>query len=98
MSYQKDDAFVVHMTKGDLANMMKMVVAEAFETFKSINPKTAEDTEIVHGLDGVAKHFGCSKNTAQEYKKTYPEAFTQVGRKIRCNLKVLEYLMKNKKQ
>ncbi|MBF1060403.1 MAG: DUF3853 family protein [Prevotellaceae bacterium] len=65
----------------DLQALIKNAVNEALEQHEQ--RKTAESSEKVFGLRGIANLFGCSIVTAHKYKNTFlAPAVRQIGRKI----------------
>lgn len=66
------------ISAADLQAIVKNAVNEALE-----QRKTAESSEKVFGLRGIANLFGCSIVTALKYKNTFlAPAVRQIGRKI----------------
>ena len=69
------------ISAADLQALVKNAVNEALEQHEQ--RKTAESSEKVFGLRGIANLFGCSIVTAHKYKNTFlAPAVRQIGRKI----------------
>lgn len=69
------------ISAADLQAIVKNAVNEALEQHEQ--RKTAESSEKVFGLRGIANLFGCSIVTAHKYKNTFlAPAVRQIGRKI----------------
>jgi len=81
----------------------QLTVAELIEVMKeALQPQTViqqPEKRFVHGLEGIAQIFGCSRTTASEIKKSglIDEAITQVGRTIVVDAELALQLAKSRK-
>lgn len=90
-----DNIRVADLTVGQLADLVRGIVAEAVNGQR----KEPEETVIredytrgryVYGIDGIAALLGVSKTTAQKIKSDglLRDAISQHGRKIVCDAKL----------
>ena len=58
------------------------------------------EKKLVHGLEGIARLFGCSRTTASAIKKSgvIDDAITQVGRTIVVDADLALRLVRDKKK
>jgi hypothetical protein len=70
---------------------------------EALRPQTViqqPEKRLVHGLEGIAQLFGCSRTTASEIKKSgvIDDAITQVGRTIVVDADLALQLAKKRKR
>lgn len=70
---------------------------------EALKPQTViqqPEKRLVHGLEGIAQLFGCSRTTASEIKKSgvIDDAITQVGRTIVVDADLALQLAKKRKR
>lgn len=70
---------------------------------EALKPQTViqqPEKRLVHGLEGIAQLFGCSRTTASEIKKSgvIDDAITQVGRTIVVDADLALQLARKKKR
>ena len=84
--------------------LWQLTVGEFLEVQKeALMPQTViqqPEKKFVHGLEGIAQIFGCSRTTASEIKKSglIDEAITQVGRTIVVDAELALQLAKSSKK
>jgi len=82
----------------------QLTVGEFLEVQKeALKPQTViqqPEKKFVHGLEGIAQLFGCSRTTASEIKKSgkIDEAITQVGRTIVVDAELALALAKKRRK
>lgn len=84
---------VADLTVGQFAKLMRDVMAEnmpAKEPDEVVKREDYTDGRFVHGIDGIASLFGCSRTYAQRLKSSgkLAPAIRQEGRKIMCDAKL----------
>lgn len=89
MSDQFYDKPLFQLTVGELMEVLKNsreeeCVADNTQPACTQVVVGSDDKRYVYGIDGIARLFGCSKQTANRIKKSgkIDAAITQIGRKI----------------
>jgi len=77
MEHIDDNTLVVTLTVGQMRKLFSSQAPEA-------KTPTTTQRQFAYGLDGIAKIFNCSKQSALRYKNSgrIDGALTQIGRKI----------------
>lgn len=82
----------------------QLTVGDLLDIIKEIQPAQTivhpPEKRLVHGLQGIAQLFGCSRTTASEIKKSgaIDGAITQVGRTIVVDAELALQLAKSRKK
>ena len=75
------DTRIIDLTVGELTDLMRSMIPSETVTIKE---EVSKEKWLVHGLDGLAKLFGCSKKHACQIKRSgvIDKAISQYGRTI----------------